>query len=292
MATRTKAFDRTRQDVGNVLSMEHVNVCVPDQQLATAFYIGALGFTRDPYISVGLDNIWANTGRQQMHLPTRPQPQVIRGHVGIVVPDVAALQQRLAAAEPLLAGTQYAWSAGGGTVEVTGPWGNRFHCMGAGDAFEGMQIGIPYLSLNVPVGTADGIARFYRQVMGAPASVSVNALGQTEASVRIGPAQSLRFAEDAAEPPAYDGHHVAIYVTDFSGPHAALDAQGLITEETNEHQYRFVTIFDPESGRALFNLEHEVRSATHPMFMRPLANRNPAVTLLDYVRGGEALGIG
>jgi hypothetical protein len=30
-------------------------------------------------------------------------------------------------------------------------------------------------------------------------------------------------------------------------------------------------------GKRLFTVEHEVRSATHPMFMRPLVNRNPAL---------------
>ena len=46
---------------------------------------------------------------------------------------------------------------------------------------------------------------------------------------------------------------------------------------TNPAQYRFCDIVDLDSGRHLFTTEHEVRSATHPMFMRPVVNRNPAV---------------
>ena len=53
-------YDRSTQDVGNILLMEHVNVFVPDQQTAINFYISALGLTRDPYMMVGQDNMWAN----------------------------------------------------------------------------------------------------------------------------------------------------------------------------------------------------------------------------------------
>ncbi len=82
-----KTYKRATQDVGNVLCMEHVNVMVPNQQMATDFYIGGLGFTRDPYMMVDTDNMWANLGEQQFHLPSRGQ-QVLRGHVGLVIPDI------------------------------------------------------------------------------------------------------------------------------------------------------------------------------------------------------------
>ena len=64
-----KRYDRRQQDVGNILMLEHVNVRVPDQRLATAFYIQGLGFTRDPYIMVGIENMWINMGQTQFHLP-------------------------------------------------------------------------------------------------------------------------------------------------------------------------------------------------------------------------------
>lgn len=38
--------------------LEHVNLTQPDQQLATLFYVVGLGFTRDPFLMVGLDNMW------------------------------------------------------------------------------------------------------------------------------------------------------------------------------------------------------------------------------------------
>ena len=32
-------FDRTAEDLGNVVALEHVNMTVPDQQVATIFYV-------------------------------------------------------------------------------------------------------------------------------------------------------------------------------------------------------------------------------------------------------------
>jgi hydrogenase maturation factor len=35
--TMKQNYDRAVDDVGNIVSLEHVNVCVPDQGLATSF---------------------------------------------------------------------------------------------------------------------------------------------------------------------------------------------------------------------------------------------------------------
>ena len=40
-------------------------------------------------------------------------------------------------------------------------------------------------------------------------------------------------------------------------------------------------------GRHLFTIEHEVRSATHPMYLRPLVNRNPVQTNRNYAHGHD-----
>ena len=42
-------YDRTRQDLGNITLLEHVNVAVPDQSLATIFYLSGLGLTTANY---------------------------------------------------------------------------------------------------------------------------------------------------------------------------------------------------------------------------------------------------
>jgi hypothetical protein len=139
----------------------------------------------------------------------------------------------------------------------------------------------------VPLGHAAGIARFYETVMQAPATVTPNGEGSV-ARVKVGPRQDLVFRETAAEIPAYDGHHIAIYITDFSGTQRRLGQRRLISEESNEYQYRFKDIVDPDSGEHLFTLEHEVRCYTHPMFLRPLVNRNPAQRQPTYQRGRDA----
>jgi hypothetical protein len=64
--------------------------------------------------------------------------------------------------------------------------------------------------------------------------------------------------------------------------------RGLITEESSEHQYRFTDIVCTETGKQLFVLEHEVRSVTAPLFLRPLVNRNPEQRQPTYQRGRDA----
>ena len=37
----------------------------------------------------------------------------------------------------------------------------------------------------------------------------------------------------------------------------------------------------------LFQIEHEIRSMTHPLYARRLVNRNPAQTNRNYIWGGD-----
>jgi len=279
-------YDRARQDLGNIVLLEHVNVCITDQRLATIFYISGLGLTRDPYLVTGVENMWVNVGRHQFHLPSRGI-QVLRGHVGIVLPDLNALKRRLQKVAPLLAETRFTWEECDGFVEATCPWGNRYRCHAPALEFGGTELAIAYVEFNVPPGAARGIARFYREILGAHAELN-GAPGSEAAVVSVSATQRLRFRETARPLPDYDGHHVQIYVVDFSGPHRRLLERGLITEESSEHQYRFRDLVDLESGGALFTIEHEVRSLTHPLYARPLVNRDPAQTNRDYVRGHDA----
>ena len=222
------------EDVGNVVLLEHVNVQVPDQALAIAFYIVGLGFTRDPYMNIGLHNMWANVGEQQFHLPTRPA-QVIHGHIGVVVPDLGALKERLASVVETLAGTQFRWSVKTDHIAVTCPWGNRFQCYLAGPKFGDMALGIPYVEFLVAPGRAAGIARFYDQVLGAPSTTESGEQG-TAGRVQIGRNQSLVFRETKEPAGDYDGHHIAIYVANFSKPYGFLKNRGLVSEDVRNHR--------------------------------------------------------
>jgi hypothetical protein len=207
-------FDRTTEDTGNVVSLDHVNICIRDQQTATLFYVIGLGLTRDPYLTVGLDNMWLNAGRQQFHVPTRPDgPQVVRGRIGLVVPDLDELQQRLRGIAPQLVDTQFSFKEHGDHLDVTCPWGNLFLCHAPMDSF-GATFGVPYVEFSVPGGTAAGIARFYKEIVGAVSELK-SVRKSDAAVVQTGTDQSLIFREDSEESRPYDGHHLAIYIADF-----------------------------------------------------------------------------
>ena len=293
MDTKTKTYDRTTEDLGNLVHLEHVNILQPDQRPTTLFYVVALGGTRDPYIMVGLDNMWVNYGRTQMHMPSRdPQPQVIRGTIGFVVPDVEAVKARMQRVAGALEGTKFAWQDAGKTVEATCPWGNRVRCHAPAPEYgDSTQLGMVYIDFDVPKGSADGIARFYTEIMGAPAKVvsgSPGGEGKRAARVKVGRGQALYFSETDQPIPPYDGHHMEIYINDFSGPYRKLLERDLISMETDSHEWRFQKIVDPKTNRPLFEIEHEIRSLKHPLYARALVNRNPAQTNTAYLRGQDS----
>jgi hypothetical protein len=149
--------------------------------------------------------------------------------------------------------------------------------------FGRITLGIPYVEFEVPVGTAQGICDFYPQIMGMPAELTDG----TVARVKAAKDQYLQFRETDRALPDYDGHHVQIYITSFSSAYRRLSERNLIYSEDNQYQYRFRDIVDLASGKPLFTVEHEVRSATHPMYLRPLINRNPAQTNRNYATGHD-----
>lgn len=286
MLNQRAEFDRTEEDLGNIVEFGHVNVCIPDQRLATIFYVSGLGLTRDPYLVTGEDNMWINVGREQFHLPTGA-PQVVRGTTGIVVPHFATQIERLERVRPLLGGTRFSFSQGSDFIEATCPWGNRIRCHEPDvERYGNVGLGIAYVAIETPKGSAPAIARFYEEMLGAKAG-----LGETKdgafAWVVAGAQTKLHFQERDGDSVAFDGHHIQISLNDFSQPHRRLMEAGLITEESNQHQYRFVDIVDIDRNRPLLRLEHEVRSMRHPMFGRVLANRDPDVSNLRYAPGHE-----
>jgi hypothetical protein len=280
-----QTFDRAAEDLGNSIHLEHVNVQIPDQHLATLFYVAGLGLTRDPFLMVSDNNMWVNVGRSQFHLPTG-KAQVLRGATGIVIAGREALLARLAAVRKKLADTRFAFHEHNDYVEAVCPWGNRVR-LHEPDAtrFGRVALGIPYVEFDVPVGTAPAICTFYRRIMDIPAATA-NGDG-TVARVLVGKDQHLLFRETDRPQPEFDEHHVQIYIANFSAPHDRLMERGLVTVEDNRYQYRFRDIIDLDSGRKLFTVEHEVRSVTHPLFLRPLVNRNPASTNRTYSAGHD-----
>jgi hypothetical protein len=288
---KLKQFDRDAQVVGNIVHLEHFNVIIGDQRLATLFYVVGLGGTRDPYIFPGLENMWVNFGRTQVHLPNRggKAPEVVRGTVGFVVPSLDDAKKRLEHAGKEMkrilpeVQTKFSWREKDGTIEATCPWGNRVRLHAPSPEFGRTELALAYVDFDVPPGTTEGIARFYNEIMRAPATFKNN-----RASVSIGRDQKLHFTETAAPQPEYDNHHIQVYIADFATPYHWLKERDLINMETDAEEWRFQWITDPKDGRKLFQIEHEVRSMKHRLFARPLVNRNHAVTNLNFVPGSDA----
>jgi hypothetical protein len=267
-------YDRAADDIGNLVEIGHVNVNVTDQLAATEFYVSGLGLTRDPYLMTATNNMWVNVGRHQFHLPTGKRGQRMHGVTGLVMPDLDALRARLAKAKIPLTDV-----ADG--IEVVSPWGNRIRAHAPAPRFGPVTLALAYVEHGVPAGAAEPIAAFYREILGAPATVTDRA-----AHVRAG-WQELIFRESDAPIEPYEGHHIQIYLADFSTPHRKLVERNLISMENNAHEYRFLDITG-DDGHVYCRLEHEVRSLRHPLFGRTLVNRDPAMDPQTYAAGHEA----
>ena len=289
---KVRQYDRAAQAVGNIVHLEHFNVVISDQRLATLFYVVGLGGTRDPYLFIGFENMWVNFGRTQVHLPSSampPRAEVLRGTAGLVVPSLDDLEKRLAHAgnemkriAPELP-NKFSFKRTNNVVEATCPWGNRVRCHAPAPEFGRTELGLVYVDFDVPPGTAEGIARFYNEVMRAPAHAA-----KGRASVSVGRDQQLYFTETAAPQPEYDNHHIQVYIADFSSPYEWLKKRDLVSMETDANEWRFQWITDPRDGGKLFQIEHEVRSMKHRLFGRPLVNRNHAITNMTYQYGQDS----
>jgi hypothetical protein len=283
---KAKALDRSGEDLGNIVNFGHINVQVPDQRLATAFYVTGLGLTRDPYLITGTSNMWINIGQSQFHLPTK-SPQVVQGITGLVLPDRDALIERMGQVKDELKGTKFKYRATNDAVEVTCPWGNRFDCHAPDESrFGRARLGLAYVEFDVPKGAAAGIGRFYRDVFLATVDM-IEWKGAACARVGVGEDQYFYFREAKKPRVPYDGNHIQFYIANFSAPYRRLFDMGVIYQESGPHQYRFKDIKDPDTGKLVYTLDHEVRSMRHPMYARPLVNRNPALSLRNYDPAAE-----
>ena len=213
-------FDRAAEDLGNSIHLEHVNVTIPDQRLATLFYVAGLGLTRDPYLMVSDNNMWINVGRSQFHLPTG-NAQVLRGHTGLVIEGREALLDRLASVAKKLEGTAFAFTEHNDYVEATCPGATACAATSRTPRASGAsRSAFPMSSSTCRSAPRKAICAFYPEIMGMPAEV-MNGDG-TRGAVKVGKDQHLLFRETDRPQPEFDGHHVQIYVTDFSGPHRRL----------------------------------------------------------------------
>jgi hypothetical protein len=265
-------------DTGSLLHLEHVNLRVPDHRVATLFFVEGLGLTRDPYRMVGVRNMWVNVGTQQFHLPAG-DPTPLPGEVGLVLPDLDEVERQLERVGRELKDTAFSVARLDGALATTTPWGHRIRVMPPGPESRLPQR-LPYVEFWVAPGTAEGIGRFYRDVIGCP--VESRAIdGDPATWVTVGSHQTFRFRERAGGGTVPNRNHVAVYLTRYRTVYAALQARGWLMEEDANEQFRFRRIGDPETGEELFAFEHEMRSLHHPDFLRPLVNRIPVPYRID-----------
>ena len=202
-------YDRAAQDIGNIVNLGHVNVCIDDQHVATHYYVTGLGLTRDPFLNTGAGNMWINVGMSQFHLPMGT-PEILRGVIGLVAPDREALLGRLMRVRKALAGTKFEFRESNDGVETVCPWGNRITMhVPDPERFGRIQLGMAYVRFDVRPGTAARIARFYREIMHAPADIVENG-AEPETRVQVGERQYFYFRETEAPERPYDRHHVQI----------------------------------------------------------------------------------
>lgn len=146
--------------------------------------------------------------------------------------------------------------------------------------------GIAYVEFQCPTGTAEKIALFYDSVFDATTSVIQDVSGPV-AVIGFGKItsqgladQSLLFRETSEPIPSYDGHHVAMYVgqstADFDQAYQNAELAGVVwvnprfSDKANTlegaqkwNQFRFKDIVDMDTGKPIFELEHEIRSVGH-----------------------------
>jgi hypothetical protein len=269
-------------EVGRFVHFEHVNFRYQDHRLAKAYFILGLGFTIEPYRQASPRNLWVNVGTQQFHLPLG-EPMPWPGEVHVAVPDLARTERSLQDAQRWLEGTAFRFDRENGTLATRDPYGRAVRVHDSHKLPTRGPVGIPGVQLDVPPGTAPGIARFYREVMRCPAELA-GRKGAREVRVQAGPHQAFQFVETkgAQEAPAHN-NHVAVYVTDYWQLYETLGARDLIMEPVGiaREQFRFSDIVDLDSGTLLYRIEHEIRSLYHPDFLHPLVNRLPVEYLVD-----------
>lgn len=272
-------------ELGNLVSLDHVNLRVSDQKLATLFFLEGLGLTRDPYRMNGTGNMWVNIGSQQFHLPTN-DPTPFPGEIGLIVPDLNAVRRRLARVAPELSGSGFSWEDGKSAIATSDPWGRRIRLHRAGSLPALMKLAIAYVELWVPPGSVAAIGDFYEQVLEIPCQRS-GGRGASRIAVTVGPHQTLRFVERANAPTNAHNNHVAVYLTRYRETYDRMRKMRILMEKDRYEQFRFKRIVDPKSGKCLLEFEHEMRSLFHGDFARSLVNRGDVGGRLGRVIGRE-----
>ena len=148
-------------------------------------------------------------------------------------------------------------------------------------------LGIEIVDMDVPFGIAEKIGKFYEYYFDAKAEISyVDATEfpqqRRRCVVRVGYNQQIAFTEaiEGVSLEPYDGHHIAVYVNNFVESYYRLSEDELVwnnprfpqfkydtIDDALEHnEFRFLYIVDVDTNEKIFEIEHELRSLSHPSF--------------------------
>jgi hypothetical protein len=282
-------------DVPGIVWFEHLNLVVGVEQVAEMFYFGLLGCTPDPNAS-----FHANLGQQQFHLSVG-KPQVLCGSIGLALPSLVTLRQRLAQYGPLLqkASEHFKVTDFGDSIVIIGPWGNTFAIFSidekvptAGSGGETYMTrahaqwdkniavrgkpGIRYLEFRVP--NISAVAKFYSSNFGCSSFYSRDG---KRVAISVGPSCHFVFSESIVSPEEVEaaaGLHVCVYIEHYKQAYHLLKQCGAIwtnprfidldtcdtwQEAREGRQFRFKNV----NG---FELEHETRALRHNQFLKIL----------------------
>ena len=151
-----------------------------------------------------------------------------------------------------------------------------------------MSLGLPYIAFDVPKGAAEKIGSFYRKIMGIPAEIDKHR-NLSRAKVLVGKEQYLYFNEVDGAIAAYDGHHIQLYIVKFSGPHRNLNDAASFPRKAISTGTAQEKIVDPDSGELAYELEHEIRSVTHPLSRASARQSQSCADEPPYHPGHDAL---
>eukprot|EP01059_Diplonema_ambulator_P035793 TRINITY_DN858_c1_g1_i2.p1 TRINITY_DN858_c1_g1~~TRINITY_DN858_c1_g1_i2.p1 ORF type:complete len:269 (+),score=62.17 TRINITY_DN858_c1_g1_i2:62-868(+) len=142
----------------------------------------------------------------------------------------------------------------------------------------GRPIGIVGCTIDAPPGSAQKIARFYRNLF----NFQVHTPTPTVCTIPCGPlnTQHITFTETPCPRP-YSGEHLCIYISNLIPAYRNCAKQGIIwvnprfihieaarteDEAMATHGFRIINIVDLETKEVLMELEHEVRGPGHKAF--------------------------
>lgn len=243
-----------------VVRLEHVNIdtCPAEKQSAARFFEQELGLLQDPEQTKWTKSsavTWFNVSREhQMHVPVRE-----------------AVQSLHTASSEIVLTSRCAERAG---TFVWHPNNVQFRIETAAEPLlKSVRLGAHSASLI-------HLERFWREMLRANVSHSVNDEKQSVVVVDVGPGQTIEFfaVAESTENVVYSGYHICIYIQDWEDSYLRFQKAGLLfvdhrfsdkfstLEEAREsNQFRACIVPDTD-GKVVYRLELEIRSLKHPSF--------------------------